>query len=92
VSVLPAKVYRYRGKPGWTPESAADDIPPPPPVSERFQALRDQRSAEARARMTAFCAHRDEGMGIPEASRLAGVHVSTGRRYEALRRGTGRAA
>lgn len=89
MSAFVAEIYRYRGKPGWVPESAADDIPPPPPVSERFQALRDQRSAQAQARMAAFGAHRDEGLDVAEASRLAGVHVSTGRRYEALRRGTG---
>lgn len=90
MSVLPAKIYRYRNKPGWTPETAADDIPPPPPAGERLQAVRDQRSAQSRARIAAYCAHRDAGLGIAEASRLAGVHVSTGRGYEAGRkRGAG---
>jgi DNA-directed RNA polymerase specialized sigma24 family protein len=80
--------YRWRGQ-DW-PVAPPEDLSPKLSAAARG-AVSAARIAEAEARREKFAAYRDEGLSVAEAAELTGVNVSTGRKYEKRRRGTGSA-
>jgi DNA-directed RNA polymerase specialized sigma24 family protein len=82
--------YRYRGRQDWPPAVPPEDLSPKLSAAARG-AVSAARIAEAEARREKFAGYRDEGLSVQEAAELTGVNVSTGRKYEARRRGAGSA-
>lgn len=80
--------YRWRGQQDWPPPAPPEDLSPKPSAAARG-AVSAARLAEAEARRKKFGAYRDEGWSVAEAAELTGVNVSTGRKYEKRRTGSG---
>ena len=87
------KPYRYKGRDGWEPASVQFREREAPAANRVGLPADHRNSPAAKARRFAlYCAARDDGKGVGEAARAAGIAAKTAQSYERERKAALKAA